>query len=263
MRNPPNPRICGRRVCSGPCGRWRHLIDFPWRWPEGKNTYVVEGTCNYCRRQQYLERYHHNPEYRKRKLEGSRAYRVHNKDKIREYRKRWEVRMRQSELRRKHYVSQQKPKKILPGPPPPPRNLYYEDREAFNKMRRERHRWLMANNPAYRENRLEYGRIYQEVQRRKRGAKVIDISKRPMLKAERIPAEPFRQWLQEMFTKSESKRAVETILEVDESRLRKIVDGIDMKSDDTLDLDFVDRCLTKEGGTMLYELYPSLYKKAA
>jgi hypothetical protein len=31
MRAKPNPVVCGRRVCNGPCGRWRPITDFKHR----------------------------------------------------------------------------------------------------------------------------------------------------------------------------------------------------------------------------------------
>lgn len=37
MATPDNPIILGRRNCSR-CGRWRHTVDFKWRWPKRRVT---------------------------------------------------------------------------------------------------------------------------------------------------------------------------------------------------------------------------------
>ena len=42
---------CGRRICRGPCGRWRHLLDFPPRkWNDDGSIKYVHSECYSCRR---------------------------------------------------------------------------------------------------------------------------------------------------------------------------------------------------------------------
>jgi hypothetical protein len=62
-----NPIVCGRRVCAGPCGRWRHTVDFPWRWrkrrtkwrgmPSRAKVPTVGSVCAVCLRAQARARY--------------------------------------------------------------------------------------------------------------------------------------------------------------------------------------------------------------
>lgn len=260
MTKTPNPRICGRRICSGPCGRWRPLVDYPWRWPKNKNTYIIEGVCSTCKRLKETTRYNDDKVFRKRKLKVCKTYRDNNKDKIAEYKGSWEVRRRQSELKRRKYVPKT-PRERAPGPPVPPIALRETDLELFKKMRRERHRWLMDNNPEYRQRRLEYSRIYNQAKRREAGSatsKNYTVADRK----ERVPTEPFRQWLLALWTKSEMKLDLEQKIGISDRQIRRIVDG-SHNADDTVDLDLVDSCLVREGNTMLHDLYPDLYKRAA
>jgi len=71
-----NPIICGRRNCAA-CGRWRHAVDFKWRWNKKRvpnvnqnartktrstrkrhPTPIIDSVCKACRRRQSKERYH-------------------------------------------------------------------------------------------------------------------------------------------------------------------------------------------------------------
>lgn len=56
---PDYPIICGRRNCAV-CGRWRHTVDFKWRWsvPNSKiGKPQIEAVCAACRRQAERKRY--------------------------------------------------------------------------------------------------------------------------------------------------------------------------------------------------------------
>jgi hypothetical protein len=77
-----NPIICGRRVCAGPCGRWRHTVDFKWRWQKHGRTNgnrvrrakrpTIDSVCQPCRRAEERKRYRALSEA-ERRAKGLRA----------------------------------------------------------------------------------------------------------------------------------------------------------------------------------------------
>lgn len=76
MATAKNPIILGRRNCAR-CTRWRHTVDFKWRWqrkhyktrtlrPPRYRTPTIDTVCKSCRRKQERERYNHLSEEEKR-----------------------------------------------------------------------------------------------------------------------------------------------------------------------------------------------------
>jgi len=55
-----SPVVCGRRVCSGPCGRWRPIVDFEYvvyrRDLPGERVYV-RSICWLCQKRRHAEGY--------------------------------------------------------------------------------------------------------------------------------------------------------------------------------------------------------------
>lgn len=54
--------ICGRRVCKGPCGRWRHILDFPPRKNRRGEYTSVFSRCHVCGNAAKKERNKVNPQ---------------------------------------------------------------------------------------------------------------------------------------------------------------------------------------------------------
>lgn len=86
----------GRKNCKR-CGRWRHLVDFRWRWrrsrlkqdrqrseakrPRSDKPYI-DTVCSYCRREAERNRYH-SKSIEERRIIGIRANRNRRKREIR------------------------------------------------------------------------------------------------------------------------------------------------------------------------------------
>jgi hypothetical protein len=111
---------------------------------------------------------------------------------------------------------------------------------------------LRHRKPSYREAH----RIRQEGYRRRKGIKPRNLSRKvpsSSREVKRLRVEPFREWLKEMSTRY-TMGEMEARLKVDERRLYAV-----MHESGSVNLDIVDRALTEDGFTGLWELYPELY----
>lgn len=225
--NLKNPVILGRKNCSK-CYRWRSILDFYVRdRDEDDNPLGFQTTCKICtgeitRRNQGIRR--RGKPYQKRK---------------------------------------------------PP--LSEEERRA---KRRELHRWKMENVPGYAEDRREYHRIYAEGKRREAGVPRRDamIEKRNVGGAKgdpKLPLVPFQQWIKERSAHYARVEGIEArgeevagighlayLCGVSERLLRRHINGYEIDRDGRrreithVALSTVDKCLTNEGTTLIWELYP-------
>lgn len=125
-------------------------------------------------------------------------------------------------------------------------------------------RWNTNRDP---QQRNQYQREYQAMQRRKAGIPVRGPWKKYRdEKREVVPREPFAEWI----SKNGGASRVARLINVDESFLRRIVNGEQYLRDrngklkkykvKNVSVDLVDRCLIEAGQPeMLAVLYPSLF----
>lgn len=151
---------------------------------------------------------------------------------------------------------------------PPRRFLTPAQRRARHNEYQKRRR---RENSLWRSRRQEYERIYKEAQRRRAG-----VRERPYVTASRapdvaqrdnvhLPREPFVRWLEKLQPRYESIGVFAEALGLDESLLRRVLRGWGVRRGERVpkpyvSLDTVDRALTSEGSTLLWELYPALYE---
>jgi hypothetical protein len=121
---------------------------------------------------------------------------------------------------------------------------------------REYHR-SRTTDAEYMERKREYQRIMKEAQRRRAGVEPRTwgsrANRRPDSEpVQRLPVGPFRSWLVVRRQRFDTLRDLSMALGVEESLLGHVLAG---RKTHVL-LDTVDRALTRDGSTFLWELYP-------
>jgi hypothetical protein len=219
----PANTICGRKFCPR-CGRWRLGVDFYVREWSGDTAYKLQTRCATCQR------------VSRREADGFKP-------------RRWGACHR--------------------GHPRTPDNLgtvtdangythrYCKPcrRQDYERRRAERE-WV--------ERRREYQRFWMERKRRSLGVperrwgsrsnRAPDTESAPLL-----DARPFIRWLQGKRDRHETIVDMAIVLGIDDSLLGKLL--AEQKA--SVLLTTVDRVLTREGSTFLWELYPSTDERLA
>lgn len=225
--NLKHPIIAGRKNCAR-CTRWRSILDFFVRDRDANgNPLGWQNICKSCMAEQ--------------------------------------TRINQGIRRRGRPYEKRKP------------GLTQEQRREH---RRQLHAHKMATDPAYAENRREYARIYAEGKRREAG-----IPRRDAMIANRkiggkqndpkLPIDPFVEWIREradFYARSECLEAksgtvigiglLANICGIAERSLHRFVSGYEIDKNGKrreiceVPLSTVDECLTNEGTTLIWELYP-------
>jgi hypothetical protein len=120
-----------------------------------------------------------------------------------------------------------------------------------------------SSKPENREKLRTYSREYDTIQRRKNGVPYKGPWRKYREPDERVPREPFVDWLVNHQPLSTMQMA--DALGINDRQLRKIIQGREMKKGkwypiETVSLDLVDRALIATGNTWhIRDLYPDLY----
>lgn len=236
-RAKPNPVVCGRRVCNGPCGRWRPITDFGHRAERSApNGVYVTGKCVACARSYGRDWYKRNAEQHKQNV---KVWKSNNPELVAQYREVQLARRRTPEGRRK-------------------------ERE-YRKFRQD--------HPIMGPRVREYFRVYRNMKRHELGEGYEEKVKGSrsehsynFLERDVVDAEPFRQWLKKYYAGGAIQKLAEA-MSIDEGFLRRILKGsytgkngkdYEIKH---VTVGFVDRALfAAKRETTLRDLYPHLYR---
>lgn len=227
----PNPVVVGRRICNGPCGRWRPIVDFihkaDARADQGR---YIAGLCSYC-----------NKAYGKRWYQSNRDAHIARQ-------KRWKA-------ENPHLVARYKEKERIKRRTP-------EEREK--ERIRQRKRW--RDPEMARRLRAYYREYRREVRAMKRHEALVAVGetrqhKNPTISGmvpldERMPLEPFVAWIESKLEVYVTPGALAKACGTTERLLYRFRKG----EADYAPLSTVDALLTNEGTTQLWELYPSLFE---
>ena len=243
-----NNVVLGRKFCNR-CGKWRHICDFPSKQKQGKDsekTYI-QNVCYACKRTAQRVKYQSDSNESDRRKLQAKKWRANNKDRIKRRRADPEYHARHLARRRAKYRKNNPVKR-------PKQNLRDADREAFNAKRRERHAWLMKNDPEYVERRREYQIIYQEAKRREAGAKRQKAVKgrKPKPKQEELlPIQPILEWFDKKLIQYKDYESLADACGVSSRLIRRY------RSEqlEQIPLTTVDHILVHEGSTLMFELY--------
>ena len=118
-----------------------------------------------------------------------------------------------------------------------------------SRLREDRHDMLAAR---CRDCVREDWRLKREEEARHKRAVKRGLE---LPKVNRLPIKPFQSWVEDRLTKYESITEFCEATEMHERRVYDLLRG----RQNTVELETVDRALTREGSTMLWELYPDLY----
>lgn len=231
----PNPVVCGRRVCNGPCGRWRPITDFKHRAERSaRRGFYVLGVCNGCARACGRDWYKRNAEDHKANV---RVWQEQHPELVEGY-----------------------------------RQISLERRKTPEGRARERdYQQSRRDDPVMGPIIREYFRVYRNMKRHELGEGYAEKAKgsrsEHSYRDERdlVPSGPFVNWLETYFPKGRLQPLAKK-LGVDEAFLRRIIKGETTdKSGKTVPyvnvtIGLVDRALHASGReTQLIDLYPHLY----
>lgn len=115
-----------------------------------------------------------------------------------------------------------------------------------------------SKTPEVMERRRAYQREWDVIRRRKAGIPPRSFSKPKEIPEERVPGGPFRDWL---YRRMEIHQCSAAELEARFGMKKREIYQFLGKAPKTVPLEIVDRLLTHEDDTMLWELYPGLYEE--
>ena len=226
--------VCGRRVCNGPCRRWRPITDFGHKADgRARNGLYVTGVCIACSRAYGRQWYRRNAEHHKQNV---KVWKANHPELVAHHREVQAARRRTPEGRRKE--------------------------NEYQHFRR--------NHPIMGPQVREYFRVYRNMKRHEHGEGYPEKSKGSrsehsyrFLERDTDDAEPFRQWLHKYY-RGGRIQVLANLIGIDEGFLRRIAKGseegevVQIKN---VTIGFVDRALfASQRETTLQDLYPHLYR---
>lgn len=151
-----------------------------------------------------------------------------------------------------------------------------EKKRATGELTLYTKRW--NQNRAWTEKRRIYNKEYKAIQRRKQGIEPRSNKASSIRSSIMVPVGPFQEWIIKKTKEYELDNVLSSsgtaglnilgeVCQVSDRTLRRFLAGEEIaKNTGTkrkiteIPLDTVDKCLTNEGSTDLWELYPSLYQ---
>lgn len=156
-----NPVVMGRRICNGPCGRWRRICDFAHRAEaRAENGIYILGMCESCHREQQREWYRRNRDVHK---ENVKRWKQDNPELVEKYRER--ERSKRSTAERREY----------------------ERKRSYERY----------HDPVKGPQLREYFRMYRNAKRAEAGVNIQRNNYDPG-KSPKVPVGPFLEWFKSL-----------------------------------------------------------------